>query len=152
LYKEREVSEQEISGLKSRLVTFGNKIKHLEKVAETSRLLFIEFREDQISGELSTLQKSKQKKIPIDNANLARANPDPIYFIINNYLPGIADRLQQIHQHTERTVLLTRPNLNTRFDETTHYLDQICQGANPLLNATQDLRTLQQNLDNITAE
>jgi hypothetical protein len=56
LYKEREISEQEISGLKSQLSALVRKTKHLEKVTET-RLLFIEFREDQISGELSTLHE-----------------------------------------------------------------------------------------------
>jgi hypothetical protein len=77
LYKEREISEQEISGLKSKL-SFVRKIKHPEKVAET-RLLFIEFREDQISGELSTLHEEisqlkarikelVNKKFPIDKA------------------------------------------------------------------------------------
>ena len=82
LYKEREISEQEISGLKSKL-SFVRKIKHPEKVAET-RLLFIEFREDQISGELSTLHEEisqlkarikelVNKKFPIDNVNMAQA-------------------------------------------------------------------------------
>src|SRR4051795_10563567 len=77
LYKEREVSEQEISGLKSKLSALMRKIKHLEKIADT-RLLFIEFREEQVSGELSTLQEEisqlkarinelVNKKFPIDN-------------------------------------------------------------------------------------
>ena len=56
LYKEREISEHEISGLKSKLSALVRKAKHLEKVAET-RLLFIEFREEQISEEIGALQE-----------------------------------------------------------------------------------------------
>src|ERR1043165_4412763 len=56
LYKEREISEQEISDLKSQLSVLVKKVSRLEKVAET-RLLFIEFREEQVSGELSALQE-----------------------------------------------------------------------------------------------
>ena len=56
LYKEREVSKQEILGLKSQLASSGKKIKYLEKLAE-SRLLFIEYQDGQISGELSGLHE-----------------------------------------------------------------------------------------------
>ena len=56
LYKEREVSEQEILGLKSQLASSGKKIKYLEKLAE-SRLLFIEYQEGQMSRELSGLHE-----------------------------------------------------------------------------------------------
>jgi hypothetical protein len=53
---------------------------HLEKVADT-RLLFIEFRKDQVSGRLTVLRKEisqlkarikelVNKKFPIDNTNM----------------------------------------------------------------------------------
>ncbi|PKK66641.1 hypothetical protein RhiirC2_784529 [Rhizophagus irregularis] len=60
----------------------------------------------------------------------AQANPDPIHRIINDYLPTITNRLQQIRQHTEKRVSLTPGNLDNPFD----------------------LRTLRQNLANVTAE
>jgi hypothetical protein len=92
---------------------------------------------DRISVILESVRTSRTDK------NMAQANP--VNFILNNYLPGIANILQQIRQHTERIVPLTRPNLDNRYDQINHYLDQIRQGVTPLLNATQ-------NLANITAE
>ena len=97
---------------------------------------------DRISEILESVRTSRSDE------NMARTNADPVNFILNNYLPGITDTLQQIRQHTERTVPLTRIALDTRYDQINRYLDQIRQGVAPLLNATQNLR----NLNRITAE
>src|SRR5688572_5335436 len=97
---------------------------------------------DRISEILESVRTSRSDE------NMARTNADPVNFILNNYLPGITDTLQQIRQHTERTVPLTRVALDTRYDQINRYLDQIRQGVAPLLNATQNLR----NLNRITAE
>jgi hypothetical protein len=56
LYNTKEISEREISDLKSQIIALEIKIHNLEKIAEC-RLLFITFREDQISEELSKLHE-----------------------------------------------------------------------------------------------
>ncbi|CAB4382095.1 unnamed protein product [Rhizophagus irregularis] len=83
---------------------------------------------------------------------MAHANPIPSQRIINNYLPAIADRLQQIRQHTEGRVLLTQINLEARYEDINRYLEQIRQEATPLLNITLDHRNLHHNYTIITAE
>ena len=56
LYKEREISEQEILALKSQLSILVIKIRHLEEVAN-NRENFITYREKQILEEFSILHE-----------------------------------------------------------------------------------------------
>ncbi|GBC08378.1 hypothetical protein RclHR1_08070012 [Rhizophagus clarus] len=92
LYKEREISEQEISGLKFQVSSLVKRIRQLELTAE-AREKFIEFQEKQITEEITTLQEEitqlkariselVSKKIPIDNDNMAQANQDLVAIIL----------------------------------------------------------------------
>ena len=110
------------------------KIRHIEKVAET-KLLFIEFREEQVSGELSALQEEitqlkariseiVSKKIPIDNENMAQTNPDSIAIILTNRT-AMSNSLQAIRRHLDGTRVLNPVNLERNFDNITNGLDDI---------------------------
>ncbi|RGB32868.1 hypothetical protein C1646_762394 [Rhizophagus diaphanus] len=76
----------------------------------------------------------------------------PIDRILVNHLPGIADRIHEIRQHTEGRVLLTPNNLENRYDNINHFLGLIRQDVIIVLNDVIALVDLQQNLNNITAE
>ena len=103
------------------------KIRHIEKVAET-KLLFIEFREEQVSGELSALQEEitqlkariseiVSKKIPIDNENMAQTNPDSIAIILTNRT-AMSNSLQAIRRHIDGSRVLNPVNPGQNFDNT----------------------------------
>ncbi|RGB23109.1 hypothetical protein C1646_677355 [Rhizophagus diaphanus] len=57
---------------------------------------------------------------------MANVNQTPLQHIINNYLPGIADRLHQIRQHTEGGNPLTSNNFEIRHF-TANEIDQIVE-------------------------
>lgn len=143
-----------IEGHESEIEDLRNQNKKL-RISLKDVLSNISLKEEALQALEKQLVEAESKNLELKNRiseilqsakiNMARANPDPVNFILNNYLPGITDTLQQIRQHTERIVPLTRPNLDNRYDQINRYLDQIRQGVTPLLNATQ-------NLTNITAE
>jgi chromosome segregation ATPase len=146
-----------IEGHESEIEDLRNQNKKL-RISLKDALSNISLKEEALQALEEQLVKAENKNLELRTRiseilqsariNMARANPDPVNLILNHYLPDITDRLQQIRQHTERTVPLTRPNLDNRYDQINRYLDQIRQGVAPLLNATQNLR----NLANITAE
>src|SRR4051795_11131321 len=68
----------------------------------------------ELKGRISEILESVRASR--SDENMARTNVDPIYLVLNNYLPGITDSLQQIRQHTERRVPLTRIALDNRHD------------------------------------
>jgi chromosome segregation ATPase len=176
LGREIEVYERYISYLKENLVLREDEIKrlkaeyksiqnelvkcrsHLELkekalVAQDSWIIQLEETVEKLRTNIKTLL-SKNNTIgnDLDSKMACAVNPDPIHRIINNYLPTIADRVQQIRQYTERRVPLPANTLENRYDEIKCLLALIWQDANLLLNTTFDLETLRQNLTNITAE
>ena len=125
IYKEREILEQEISGLKFQVSSFVKKIRQLELVAE-AREKFIEFQEEWLTEEITTLQEEitqlkariselVSKKIPIDNDNMAQANPNPVAIILTNRT-AMNNSLQAIRRHIDGSRVLNPVNLGLNFD------------------------------------
>jgi len=146
LYKEREVSEQEILGLKSQLASSGKKIKYLEKLAE-SRLLFIEYQDGQISGELSGLHEEiinlklrikelVAKKNIIKELNSQKQkdmaqprNNNPLDRILADR-QALTDALAGIQLYFDRRAIPVPANVVNRFTEATIALNAIIQHVN----------------------
>lgn len=171
LVKEIESCERYISFLEKKVVSREDEIERLkaecqstlhelekcqERLEDKEEALVIQDNriiqlEDTVEKLRTDINNLICKNNSIDS-DMARANPDPIQRILNDYLPGITVRLQQIRKHTERRVPLTPNNLEIRYDDINQFLDSIRRDATPLQNAAFDLRNLRQNLNNITAE
>ena len=137
------------------------KIRQLESVAE-AREKFIESQEERITEEISTLQEEitqlkariselVSKKIPINNNNMAQANPDPVAIILTNRI-AMSNSLQAIRRHIDGSRVLNPVNLGRNFDNITDGLDTILRNGTQLQGIVQENRNLQQNIANITAE
>lgn len=92
-----------------------NRIIQLEDTVEKLRS------DIRILASKNTSMANENNILSSPDSNMTLPNPVPSQRIINNYyLPAIADRLQQIRQHTGGRVPLTQINLDALYEDINH--------------------------------